>query len=330
MTKILMACLATAVLILDSRTAFSGAVEGIDLCIRTVIPSLFPFFVLSILLTSYLSRTRAPILRPIGKLFGVPSGAEIMLLTGYLGGYPVGAQGVSQTFDADQLSRTDAQRMTVICNNCGPAFLFGMAAGAFDDPLTAWMIWGIIILSGWILSIILPKGGRPSAHIRPVRPLTYMQSLDLSIRVLARVCGWIILFRILLSFLDRWILWYFPQEIRVVISGIFELANGCTGLKDVSNEGLRFMICTGLLSFGGLCVTMQTFSVISPRLDKGYYFPGKAFQGCISVMLAYLVQLTFPQKVTAPPWIMIGFGLISAVYLLKKRKKCSIPAAVGV
>ena len=43
-----LACTAAAlgmlVLILDSKTALAGAREGIDLCIRTVIPSLFPFF----------------------------------------------------------------------------------------------------------------------------------------------------------------------------------------------------------------------------------------------------------------------------------------------
>ena len=41
-------------LILDGRTAIDGARQGIELCLRTVIPSLFPFFVLSILLTSSL------------------------------------------------------------------------------------------------------------------------------------------------------------------------------------------------------------------------------------------------------------------------------------
>ena len=35
-------------LILDGRTAIEGARQGIGLCLRTVIPSLFPFFVLSI------------------------------------------------------------------------------------------------------------------------------------------------------------------------------------------------------------------------------------------------------------------------------------------
>ena len=63
-------------LILDGRTAIDGARQGIELCLRTVIPSLFPFFVLSILLTSSLLGSSLIVLRPLGRLFGMPEGAE--------------------------------------------------------------------------------------------------------------------------------------------------------------------------------------------------------------------------------------------------------------
>ena len=58
-------------LIFDSKTALEGARAGIDLCIRTVIPSLFPFFVLSMVLTGALMGTSLLWLRPIGALCGV-------------------------------------------------------------------------------------------------------------------------------------------------------------------------------------------------------------------------------------------------------------------
>ena len=43
---ILSACLMVW-MILDSRTVMEGALDGIQLCLWTVIPSLFPFFVIS-------------------------------------------------------------------------------------------------------------------------------------------------------------------------------------------------------------------------------------------------------------------------------------------
>ena len=75
-------------LILDGRTAIDGARQGIELCLRTVIPSLFPFFVLSILLTSSLLGGSLAVLRPLGRLFGMPDGAESLLIPAFLGGYP--------------------------------------------------------------------------------------------------------------------------------------------------------------------------------------------------------------------------------------------------
>ena len=49
----ILAALGMIVLILDAKTALSGAREGIDLCMRTVIPALFPFFIC--ILLSFLS-----------------------------------------------------------------------------------------------------------------------------------------------------------------------------------------------------------------------------------------------------------------------------------
>ena len=41
------AAIVMLILILDGRCALYGAAEGLELCIRTVIPSLFPFFFFS-------------------------------------------------------------------------------------------------------------------------------------------------------------------------------------------------------------------------------------------------------------------------------------------
>ena len=83
-------------LILDARTGFQGAAEGIRLCISSVIPSLFPFFVLSMVLTGAIAGSTWRGLRPLGRLCGLPKGAESLLVVGLMGGYPVGAQSIAQ------------------------------------------------------------------------------------------------------------------------------------------------------------------------------------------------------------------------------------------
>ena len=104
-------------LILDSKTALRGALDGIDLCISVLIPSLFPFFVLSIMLTGALSGQVIKCLQPVGAICKMPPGSESLLAIGFLGGYPVGAQSVSQLFQQGKLSTLQAMRLLGFCNN---------------------------------------------------------------------------------------------------------------------------------------------------------------------------------------------------------------------
>lgn len=319
------AAIGLLVLILDTKTALSGASQGLELCIRTVIPSLLPFFVLSCLLTSALTGESIPILRPLGRLCGVARGAESLLLIGMLGGYPAGAQCVAQA----NLRRQDAQRMIAFCNLAGPAFLFGIVAGKFSNPYAPWLLWGIHIISALFVAMLLPGKSREAAVLRSGNPLAISDALQRSLRIMASVCGWIILFRILIAFLERWFLWLLPIPAQVAITGILELSNGCCDLGRISIEGLRFIIAAAILAFGGLCVTMQTVSVTN-GLSLKTYLVGKVLQVLISILMAALLQVT-QIKIPVFFWIATPAAIVTTVkFLHKKQKKSSISQLVGV
>lgn len=324
--KILIPAGAAIALILDSSAACAGAAEGVQLCVKTVVPSLFPFLFLSLVLSTSLDGFRMRILDPVARLCRIPKGSGGLLALGLLGGYPAGAQCVSLAHEQRQLSSDAAQRMLVICNNCGPAFIFGLLSRSFSNSSMGWKIWLVCILGGLMTGLLLPGGGG-SIRIGDVSesegPIKLM---DRTIRTMARICGWIILFRVVLSFADRWFLWRFPGWTRVLVCGLTELTNGCVCLGQISEDGLRFIMSCGMLSFGGLCVTMQTLSIIHPRLVRKLYFPGKVMHGCISTSLACIF---FPAY-----W---KIGLISAaasallaVYLGKIVKNSRFPQKLGV
>jgi len=99
-------------MILDTKTAVSGAADGVMLCIRSVIPSLFPFLILSAIMNSVLIGADIPILNGLLRLCGIPKGAGSLLLLGLLGGYPVGAQAVANAYKRGQLSKESAKWST--------------------------------------------------------------------------------------------------------------------------------------------------------------------------------------------------------------------------
>lgn len=328
------ASLGMLLMILDSKTAVAAAREGLELCIRTVIPSLFPFFVISSWMLPLLLGSRNPLLRPIGRITRIPEGAESLLLVGFLGGYPTGAACVAEAFRSGRLPRQAAERMMVFCSNAGPSFLFGIVGGLFPSSWITWILWGIQIVSALVCGILLPGG--PGGHCIAAKEThsSLPAALTQAIRSMVLVCGWVILFRVMLGFGDRWLFWLLPPEWSVLVSGVLELTNGCCSLPGICGVGSRFVMASLLLSFGGLCVAMQTASV-TDGLSFRLYLPGKLLQCALSLILSLGVQWILPEGIKLSPVIFLTLTatVIGLYFLLspaKKEKSSSIPGALGV
>ena len=283
--RALVAGLAMLALILDSKTAFSGASEGISICLQAVIPSLFPFFFLSSILTGNLQGHIHPVFKPLNTLLGIPCGAESIWLTGILGGYPVGARCVSQAYQNGRLSRNEAGRMLGFCSNAGPAFVFGMTASCFPSLLYPCLLLLIQIISSLMTGILLPGKQYSKPYLAEKRLVTWHEAMHHAVQAMGNVCGWIILFRVILSFCERWFLWLLPSSLQVFLIGILELSNGILSLHRINSVPLRWILCSGMLSFGGICVIMQTQSVTG-GLPILYYLRGKILQSLISTGLS--------------------------------------------
>ena len=301
--------------ILDTKTALNGAKEGIELCIYTLIPSLFPLFVLSIPVNNILTGIRIPFMTPVCRLCGIPEGGESLFLLGILGGYPVGAQAITQACEAGQLAPETARRLLGFCSNAGPAFLFGIAGSLFTSSYIPWLLWMIHIVSSLAVGAILPGKENISCTLEKRKALSIPQVLEKSIRTMASVCGWVILFKVLLAFCERWFLWLLPKNLQAIFYGILELSNGCISLHSIASESDRFILCAAFLGFGGLCVAMQTVSVTA-SVGTGMYFPGKAMQCILSIVLADIVRSVLYPNTQLSIISIIGILLLAVLSIL--------------
>lgn len=314
----ILSILAILVLILDTKTALLGASEGIDLCIRTVIPSLFPFFFLSKIIISSADKLSGKLLRPIGKLCRVPVGGEIIFLLGLLGGYPVGAQLIETAVAKGSLSKEDGSRMLGFCNNPGPAFIFGVTGLYFEEPYIPWIIWGILIISALLTGVIFPGESHSVSNNIHIPKTNYMMD---SIKSMATVCGWIIIFRTLLTILNRWILWLFPSAYKVLFIGLLELSNGCLELSNIQASANRLIIAAVILCIGGLCIAMQTVSV-SPSLNHKTYFIGKVIQTILIIPLCQIATMIIYKENTSSLFkILFLVCILLLIAILIYRRK---------
>ena len=118
---------AGGLLLLRPQEAAQAVREGLALCAGTVIPSLFPFFVVvSLLLQLGLAEALQGLCGPfMGPLFRMRGVCALPLLAGLLGGYPAGARTAAELFQQGRLSQREAELLLGFCDNCGPAFLLG-------------------------------------------------------------------------------------------------------------------------------------------------------------------------------------------------------------
>ncbi len=310
------------ILIMDSRVAFMGARDGIDLCIRVVIPSIFPMMFLARLLTG--QQFRCP--RWLCDAFRLPTNSHSLLITGIFCGFPVGAQLVADAHHHRCLGDADARRMLCVCSNCGPAFLFGMTAELFGQLWVPWVLWVILIVSSGLISWLIPD--KLGHYIQSPKTRTSISdALSASVKAMSLICGWVILFRVLLAFWERWLAGWLPRLYTTVLYGLLELSNGCSALRDIGCMGLKFVLCGLFMSFGGACVALQIKSV-SKNVDMGAYFPGKAFQSGVCLLTSYFIQLfAFPaeERLILPVWSIAAIAIFSGIcaYFLRKTKNSS-------
>ena len=299
----LLSC-ALALLCFPAESA-QAAREALGLCYRTVIPSLFPFFVLSSLLIScggadILSALLSPLMRP---LFGLGGEGAAALALGLCGGYPVGARTAAALVDSGALSREDGERLLGFCNNAGPGFLLGVCGGAvFGSPRAGAALCAIHVSSALLTGVLLCRGEAepPSCRRRKPAPrpiplaAAFPSAVTGALSSTLNVCAFVLLFMVLL----RLLLLALPARFAgtlpcALLIGFFELTSGVTALPDTP---AGFLCCAVLLAWGGLSVHAQTLGALGDSgLSTRRFLRGKLLQALLSALLALpALPLLFP------------------------------------
>lgn len=277
-----------AALTLESTQCAEAARGALTLCAKTLVPSLFPFFVLSSLVVSCLGEAPgAAAGRFMQALFGVGGAGGSALALGLLGGYPVGARTVGELCREGLLSRGEAEQLLAFCGNCGAGFIFGFCgAGVFGSTRAGAYLFLVHALSAVLTGILLRRrlpvsAAKPRRHT-PNLAAAFPAAVTDSCRGILNVCAFVVFFSVLLSLLPK------PENasVQAAMFGFFELTGGTAALPP-TREG--FVLCAAMLAWGGLSVHAQTLAVVETTgLSLRRYFLGKALQTALSIPLALL------------------------------------------
>lgn len=296
------------VMIAASAQTVAACREGLRLCVELILPSLFPFFVLSALLGKLgLPDMLGKRLAPLGeKLFHVSGAGCTAFFMGLLGGYPLGAAYIASLAESGQVSDREASRLLAFCNNSGPAFFVGaLGTGVFGSVRIGLLLYAVHMAAA-LLSGLLFRGKRPASGsaVLPAPPLPLSKAIPEAVRQAAsaslNVCGFVVCFAVftglldakgLLSLLAGLLAALTGQSLpwcRALLKGFFELGSGIGALRGLPPTPPNLALAAALMGWGGLSVHFQTLSLIADRdIKSAPHTAGRLLSAGLSFLLAY-------------------------------------------
>jgi sporulation integral membrane protein YlbJ len=276
-------------LILTPGPALAGARNGLTICGNTVIPSLFPFLVLSgFIIKSGLADRIGRLLEPATRhIFRLPGSAATALILGAVGGYPVGANAVSQLCKSGSLSKRDGERLLCFCINSSPAFIIGAVGAGLLGSANAGIILCVAHLTASLAIGLVMRVGAPKKTVYlPTVPqrrkadegLTsaFVASVTGSIGSILTIAAFVVLFSSLNALLSSIGFTSFlaglagrllptpisdPSFYSRVVTGILEVTNGCAAAAG-STGMVSLILIAVMLGWSGLSVQFQVISMV--------------------------------------------------------------------
>lgn len=282
-------------LIINSASAADAAREALCSCAVLIVPSLFPFFVLSMLLNRLGLSSRLSGLIPFKGISA--------FLMGITGGYPLGASAVAELKQSGELTQEEADLLLPCCNNTGPAFIIAaVGAGVFASVKLGLMLYGVHTLSALIVwSMLGFKKGSASGQSENVSfSAVFPDVVRQSVLAVLNVCGFVVCFTVLLRLIRLDLICAFlssrigsdAEYLKVFLTGFAELGSGVSALKALPKTPEALALASFILGFGGLSVQCQTAAAVqSAGLDMQLHFWGRVLAGSIGAVITYILSV---------------------------------------
>ncbi len=352
-------CFISMLLIFPSYCV-EGVLKGLENTCQILIPSLFPYMVLSSFIMhsgadKYIGKIFAPVTR---ILFNLPPVCSSAIILSLIGGFPVGAKCVQLLYKDKKITPEQAQRMMLFCVCSGPAFLITAIGAVMLHNIEA----GIILYITQIFSCIIigictgiysriknknsvnedtEKGAvkEKSSAVTAIleassdgaESVMSMTALVVIFSLLLNVFSKSGMAELLTSFFG--ILGMQPRQSEIIIPIISEVTMACNEIKNLSLPVWYFSMAAG---FGGICVHMQIFGILrNVPINREKYILFRLINTVISTTAAYIVFMLYsPTTETFSVFggteaefsatTLIGSAaliIMCAVFLLSLRKK---------
>lgn len=307
------------------RPGIAGARQGLSLCGEVVIPSLYPFLVLSsfiiaVGLAEKIGRLLEGLMRAV---FRLPGCGAVALALGLIGGYPVGASACAELYKKGAVTREEGERLLAFCVNSSPAFIIGaVGAGMLGSTGAGILLYCAHALASLLVGLICALPYRRAAKSVPaaakVRPKArsgsggggvagaFVGAVTGSAAGIVNICAFVVLFTALAGLLEgtgvipavsSFLLRFgIPaQTTGSAARGLLEVTSGCASAAG-SYGAFALPLISAFLSWSGISVIFQVASTVrNAGLSVRRYVLSRALHLALSVALTLLLLRLFPE-----------------------------------
>ncbi|MEG2295720.1 MAG: hypothetical protein RSB96_03160 [Oscillospiraceae bacterium] len=323
-----------AVLLINySKIISVGILDGINTCIRILVPSLLPFMILSsFIVLSPVSNVISGLISPITRyVFGLPKTAGSTVLMSMIGGYPIGAKSISELLEQKSISTKTASYMLCFCVNAGPSFLVNaVGISLFSNAKIGYILFlsqvCSSVLIGFILSFFLKKQTYQIKENKQQMGYAsaFVKSVTQSSIGMIHISTFVVIFSAVLAVMNRFLYGFKNAPIlHTLLSGFLEVTSGC--ISAVSLDGILGVIyCAIFISFGGISIIFQVMSYFQgiPINFTPFFisrFASAIFTVCFSILFGIIKEVkitasSYPASIAQP--IEINTILITVCFLI--------------
>lgn len=275
------------------KEAAGSAVNSINVCLNTIIPSMFAFMVL----TSYIqgSGLYKTIFRPVlwmaRKLLKADDYVISVFLLSLFGGYPIGVKLLKETIAHNKYSSEIKDLCTYsscFCYCISPTFAIIMIGdGVFGSTLA-----GTVIYISNVLSCVIAATFTSRMFILKNNTIENKQiktgitdAVNSASRALFTVCSTIIAFNTILTCFNA-LLEMVGIELPVILLGALEISN----LTSITEPGIILIpIVSAISSMGGVCVLLQCLSIVNGAFPVKAFLISRTVCGLLSFVISWVM-----------------------------------------
>lgn len=275
--------------------ALKGAQKGVQICLNTLLPSLFPFLALStfIMRTDALEFLSILFRKATKYLFLLPENSGQIIFMSLIGGYPVGAKLTADALQSGRITENEAKRLCIFCMNAGPAFaVTALGINIYGNAAAGVIIFVSLCISSLILGILTRFLSDGKSAVQINKPVKSFSADDITFSVwdgfeaTLRICAWVILFSAFMS----------PVTAKLGKSGeiLCAVAEVTAGSVTVSKI-CPIPVVTALCGFGGFCVHCQVLKYLKEcSVPYKLFFVGRILNSAMSAAICHIILYYFP------------------------------------